>query len=69
MQTIILVSHGTMAIISKNIGASYPTIRKALRGEFNENNPEERDRALRIRKCAINNGGKELVSADQNTQE
>lgn len=66
MQTIIMVNYGTMAVISKNLGVSYPTIRKALRGEFNANNPEERDLALRIRKCALNNGGRELCAATTN---
>lgn len=50
-----------MGDISRALGVSYPTIRKALSGEYNESNADERKLALRIRKFALNHGGEELV--------
>lgn len=50
-----------MGDISRALGVSYPTIRKALSGEYNESNADERKLALRIRKFALNHGGEELA--------
>lgn len=54
-----------MAEIAKLLNVSYPTIRKALSGEYNEHNADERNLALRIRKCAINLGGAEVTPTNK----
>lgn len=44
---------------------SRPTIRKALKGEYNESNADERKRALRIRKRALQMGGVAVPDATE----
>ena len=53
----IRVSYGTITRIEREGYGSRPTIRKALTGGYNENNRDERERALRIRHRAYLLGG------------
>lgn len=58
----IMVPFGLVTQMEREGFGSRPTIRKALRGDYNEFNPDERKRALRIRKRALNIGGVEVNS-------
>ncbi len=58
----ILLPFGVSAQMERDGFGSQPTIRKALRGEYNEWNDDERKRALRIRKRALEMGGVESVA-------
>lgn len=53
----IMVPFGVVTQMEREGFGSRPTIRKALRGDYNEFNQDERKRALRIRKRALNVGG------------
>lgn len=53
----IRVTFGTITRMEREGCGSRPTIRKALNGTYNANNPEERERALRIRQRAYELGG------------
>lgn len=57
MRSKILVPFGVMSQMEREGFGSRPTIRKALRGDFNENNRVESRRALRIRQRALQLGG------------
>ena len=61
----IIVNHGIRKRLKAEGLGSYPTIRKALRHDYNEQNDEERNRALRIRRRAMQLGG----VAEQNAKE
>ena len=58
----IMVPFGVVTQMEREGFGSRPTIRKALRGDYNEFNQDERKRALRIRKRALNIGGVEVNS-------
>lgn len=58
----IMVPFGLVTQMEREGFGSRPTIRKALRGDYNEFNQDERKRALRIRKRALNIGGVEVNS-------
>ena len=58
----IMVPFGVVTQMEREGFGSRPTIRKALRGDYNEFNQDERKRALRIRKRALNVGGVEVNS-------
>ena len=64
-KTKILVPHGVVSQMERERYGSRPTIRKALRHDYNEQNDEERNRALRIRRRAMQLGG----VAEQNAKE
>ena len=64
-KTKILVPHGVVTQRERERYGSRPTIRKALRHDYNEQNDEERNRALRIRRRAMQLGG----VAEQNAKE
>lgn len=53
----IRVTFGIITRMEREGCGSRPTIRKALNGTYNENNREERARALRIRLRAYQLGG------------
>lgn len=53
----IMVPFGVVTQMERDGFGSRPTIRKALRGDYNWWNEEERKRALRIRKRALQVGG------------
>lgn len=53
----IIMPFGAKTKVATLMGCSRPTVIKALNGTYNENCTEERELALRIRKCALNNGG------------
>lgn len=55
---IIKVEHGVNGKLQKLFGVSAPTIRRALRGNLEGRLSE--DKALRIRKAALENGGQIL---------
>lgn len=59
----ILVRHGAVTEMQKRGLGSRPTIRKALRGDYNENNADENRRAQRIRKYAYQEMAGVLVGA------
>lgn len=59
----ILVRHGAVTEMQERGLGSRPTIRKALRGEYNENNADENRRAQRIRKYAYQELAGVLVGA------
>ena len=59
----ILVRHGAVTEMQKCGLGSRPTIRKALRGDYNENNTDENRRAQRIRKYAYQEMGGVFVGA------
>lgn len=58
----IMVPFGVVTQMEREGFGSRPTIRKALSGNYNEFNQDERKRALRIRKRALNVGGVEVNS-------
>lgn len=59
-KTMILTPRGLRRQI-QNVGlGSRPTIIKALSGAYNEYNPDEKKKAERIRRYALNNGGVEV---------
>ena len=60
----IIVPHGIMKQMEKEGFGSQPTLRKALCGDFNPWNKEEKSRALKIRKRALQMGGVEIQTAD-----
>lgn len=60
MKREILTPRGLRVQIERVLGYTQPTIIKALRGDYNEDNPGERRRAERIRRYALNNGGVEM---------
>ena len=60
-KTKILVPHGVVSQMERERYGSRPTIRKALRHDYNEQNDEERNRALRIRRRAMQLGGVVMV--------
>jgi DeoR/GlpR family transcriptional regulator of sugar metabolism len=51
----IIVEHGSKKKLQKIFNVSHVTVRKALNGE------KDTDLAKRIRKAALQNGGKEVV--------
>lgn len=55
--TKILVPYGVVTQMERERYGSRPTIRKALRGGYNGNNHDERSRAMRIRRRALQLGG------------
>ena len=56
---LIIVDHGEKQEIMKILNVSYPTVRRALRGEaFNK-------RAQKIREVAIKRGGKVLFAPNE----
>ncbi|EGK00471.1 hypothetical protein [Dysgonomonas gadei] len=57
---IIKVEHGVSGKLQKLFGVSAPTIRRALRGNLEGRLSE--DKALRIRKAALENGGQILYT-------
>jgi hypothetical protein len=59
----ILVRFGAVTEMQKRGLGSRPTIRKALRGDYNENNADENRRAQRIRKYAYQEMAGVLVGA------
>lgn len=59
MKTMILTPRGLRKQIEAAGLGTQPTIRKALEGRYNESCPEERRKAERIRRYALNNGGVE----------
>ena len=52
-----LVPYGVKKQLEQEGFGTQPTIRKALSGTYNANNRDERRRALRIRKRALQSGG------------
>lgn len=60
MKTLILTPRGLINQIQRAGYGSRPTIRKALDGTYDENNKDEKARAERIRKYALNNGAVEV---------
>lgn len=61
----IMVPYGVMQRMEREGLGTQPTLRKALRGEYNEWNADERRRALRIRKRALQMGGVEAPIAKE----
>lgn len=61
----IMVPYGVMQRMEREGLGTQPTLRKALRGEYNEWNSDERRRALRIRKRALQMGGVEVPIAKE----
>ncbi len=59
-KTRIIVSHGEMKKIAGIFGKSFPTIRKALRGDINVQDCDK------IRKCAVERGGIEVRVSEKN---
>lgn len=57
-QSVIWVSHGESKQLAAIFQKSYPTIRKALRGEV------DNELARRIRTAALRRGGKELAQVN-----
>lgn len=57
-QSVIWVSHGESKQLAAIFQKSYPTIRKALRGEV------DNELARRIRTAALRRGGKELTQVN-----
>lgn len=57
-QSVIWVSHGESKQLAAIFKKSYPTIRKALRGEV------DNELARRIRTAALRRGGKELTQVN-----
>ena len=55
--TPIMVPYGVMRRLQREGLGTQPTLRKALRGEYNEHNTKERTLALRIRLRALLLGG------------
>lgn len=53
----IMVPYGVMRRLQREGLGTQPTLRKALRGEYNEDNTAERTLALRIRIRALRLGG------------
>lgn len=51
--------YGGVTKVASLLNVSRPTVRKALKGSYDEHNTDELNLALRIRKCALNNGGVE----------
>ncbi len=62
-KTEIMVRHGAVTKMQERGFGSRPTIRKALRGDYNENNADEKRRAQRIRKYAYLDMGGVFVGA------
>lgn len=58
----ILTPRGLVKQIERAGLGTRPTIVKALRGDYNEDNPKEKAKAERIRRYALNNGGVEVKS-------
>lgn len=58
----IMVPFGVVTQMEREGFGSRPTIRKALKGDYNELNQDECKRALRIRKRALHVGGVEVNS-------
>lgn len=58
----IIVPHGTCEKLQKIFGLSHVAINLALRGKYKGRVSE--DKAKRIRKAAIENGGEEVVAAE-----
>lgn len=61
--TEIMVRHGVVTEMQERGFGSRPTIRKALRGDYNKNNADEKRRAQRIRKYAYQEMGGVFVGA------
>lgn len=61
----IMVPFGVVTQMERDGFGSRPTIRKALKGEYNEWNADERKRALRIRKRALQVGGVAVPEATE----
>ena len=61
----IMVPFGVVTQMERDGFGSRPTIRKALRGDYNEWNEDERKRALRIRKRALQVGGVAVPTATE----
>lgn len=59
-KTRIIVSHGEMKKIAEIFGKSFPTIRKALRGDMTVQD------CAKIRKCAVERGGIEVRASKRN---
>lgn len=60
-----MVPFGVVSKLERQGFGSRPTIRKALRGEFNYRNEKERRLALRIRMRARQEGGVEVPTSTE----